>query len=652
MNQVEQTGGHLEAELQPAGFHTELPLFPQKDNFWRPIIPYMRQANDFKDYTSKNDEAITRIDKRFMESLDHIEERQSEYTQEHRSLSSSVTAAEAYLKIHQELVSKSVSASEINDFYLLCLDLNTRVSRFTVNALPKDYFSRPQSMMVQNRDIKLYILDLLKNQERKVPSWFEGDRAEWVIFLFNHAMFGKLLEPEISDKNGDTEHDFLSFTFSDSLPDWISTISTAEVDLEVVKDELDQDEKSKKATTEQIQQTYLQVKRLTEYSFQKKQTIEQYVQTSKEHLFQGVDSFTKIIIYLGYTKGYRDEVDIHKAFDFSDLSGIVSFLERRQLSSDEAAVSFVQQFLEKYPFEQELVALWIEKKIKEGKDADDFTATVPDWFVDFVTGSEDNNSRFFSELRKTNKRKHDAIKFGILPFTSILNDEEVEYLKELREDRPEMRLAEYIMEVADVIALHMRQIDFLGIPDVNFHRMNKDFSKFSKNLLIHNAELTHKDLNNAYEQYWFGEAVGGEEQVEKKDEIEEIVQEAEDFVQEVDVGRLSGWSLSYTPEYIIDANRLDTINGETLEECKEALGESMRRNHKSISIKLSSVINALDDFVGLPENVRALWPKKIIKGEEFYKIKRGAVRIFCKIDPEKKTLIFSLYQKQDFHYDL
>jgi mRNA-degrading endonuclease RelE of RelBE toxin-antitoxin system len=45
-----------------------------------------------------------------------------------------------------------------------------------------------------------------------------------------------------------------------------------------------------------------------------------------------------------------------------------------------------------------------------------------------------------------------------------------------------------------------------------------------------------------------------------------------------------------------------------------------------------------------------MWIKEEIDGVEYYKLKRGAVRIFCILDPEGQSISFFPYQKKALSY--
>ena len=101
--------------------------------------------------------------------------------------------------------------------------------------------------------------------------------------------------------------------------------------------------------------------------------------------------------------------------------------------------------------------------------------------------------------------------------------------------------------------------------------------------------------------------------------------------------------------YHLETGR-EQVVGKTLEEYEESIDALFQKSGRAISIKTSSMVRALDWFLGIPEEFLRIWPKEEVDGVEYYKVKRGAVRIFCHLDRNNQEMTFFPYQKDDMAY--
>jgi len=74
-----------------------------------------------------------------------------------------------------------------------------------------------------------------------------------------------------------------------------------------------------------------------------------------------------------------------------------------------------------------------------------------------------------------------------------------------------------------------------------------------------------------------------------------------------------------------------------------------KRNIKTV-IKSKSIANALDYYVGLPENVRQLMPKESLGEYSWDKLKRGKLRIVARIEDE--DLFFHIFPRKEWKRDM
>jgi hypothetical protein len=81
---------------------------------------------------------------------------------------------------------------------------------------------------------------------------------------------------------------------------------------------------------------------------------------------------------------------------------------------------------------------------------------------------------------------------------------------------------------------------------------------------------------------------------------------------------------------------------------EEDLGAFMRREGIPTVVKPSSVLHAIDHYLNLPDDVRAVMPHEDIGTMSWPKLKRGRLRILLRIDGDR--LLFHIYARRDWAY--
>ncbi|CAN5185387.1 hypothetical protein BH09PAT1_BH09PAT1_1210 [soil metagenome] len=131
---------------------------------------------------------------------------------------------------------------------------------------------------------------------------------------------------------------------------------------------------------------------------------------------------------------------------------------------------------------------------------------------------------------------------------------------------------------------------------------------------------------------------------------EQFTEETNQEIAALAAGNLSGWKIYYAHDRRTDADHLELLPGESMEEREEALSNFIGTNNISCNIKPGSIVNALDWLVEVPDGVEQLRHKKTVGKEEFKKIKRGDVRLLYKVDRDEQKIVFFIHQKKAYSY--
>lgn len=640
-------------ELPVAQSVTELDLFPERKSTGLDLERYIDWGDNFVGMSSSIINSLNRLNDKMVGIQERLRHKIVDLVEQADAARSSLSVGKAYLLIHDELQSSGVSEAEISKLFLQCLETNTRSvegmtkyhDRGSTNVAAIDSGSAIRNGRVRQKEA----------MKSHAPSWFTGSHQEWVYRYFNYTYFPRLLEPEkfktIATREGQmfmpSSDIDLGVTQRDAYPDWLDDLENGTLEVEKVQVEIDEDQRELDYTEEQYNQALRQDAISEELYMQRDMKGTRYIQEHKTELLKGANTLPKLLVFLEATSKFTDdEPEIFKEYDLKTEQGRNVFDRRTIIAPEQAAKTVIENFIEQYPYSTELLGLWFEKKIHESAVTPSAKESLDTWFSDIILSDPKDRSELLTRLRGENKRAHDTLKFDILPFSDILDSQEKEYLGNLQQDKGDITYGEFIMEVAELISLRVQR-EGVGIDTKEFKRKQDEFKRFSRNMLVNH----HTELIDLF--YDAREYISSRAKFTVADAPENIVVVApETFLQTQQEGELRKWSAEYSPKYRIDPSETQKIAGATLMELEESLERYMQGEHLNISIKLSSVINAVDGFVGMPDMVRALWPKMVIDGTEFYKIKRGAARIFCWLDNENKRVVFSLYQKESFHYDL
>lgn len=651
-------------EAQPHSEHatvrpiTELDLFPKRppqreafhryvDDHFNPFSAKYMTANDSA--RSTQDKINGMIDK----NLDLKEEAEGRYAVAH----SGIAAGSVYLKMHEELSDRGVGKEDIDRLFLLCLDINTEESEEkrlgTNEQMRANELIWVKSTRVQSPRVKR-VRELMTD----APAWFPKSE-DWGTFLYEHSFFSYYLHPDgYKIRNGPngksyikrTDKDFEGeHTFRDSMPDWLTNRS-GEIDISEVAAELGADVAEKEQADQETVRLHEQRKRLRFYGDQKVMQTAHFLQLEKEKLFQQTNTFTKLMVYLYGTDTVRDDPEALLFSADMDSAAIQRLVGRKIIDTEQSVANAVDSYLSNNPYSSELLALWLERKAVDGKITDSMHNPVNQKMVDVLVEDPRTRPTTLSTLKDEDKRVHDAIKFDILPFIDLLGLDEKEYLSDFSAENPGFTVGDFIMEAASVISQKMNRDKGTQNFTPDFQRKLDEFMRFSKNTIIHNYNFFANQVFTAYE----GEEQVPEPQEEQADtpilQEDEIDDRLDEIIRSEEVGNLEGWSLGYTQKRVVREGSVDLLQGATLDERRDALDKYMVRHDITLSIPLSSVMRALNEFVVKDDETLRKWDKKPINGQSFYKIKRGAGRIFCQLDRQEKKLVFFVHQKDDYYY--
>ena len=391
-------------------------------------------------------------------------------------------------------------------------------------------------------------------------------------------------------------------------------------------------------------------------------------------ILEGLQKIVNQIIYLDSYISEKGEKSMERlrAFvneqfadfqNFAELILVLKVFDSENMA--ETAMDIMQSFTENKNLvvNDEPIALYIEKKLREGKIIDSVQEHITPSLIEVFTSvlehikaqkNGNTSKNEFLALKTTNKKAFDALNYGIKPFLEILSLDEISFMQELLKDSNGIPMESFIWDMVSLISLRFENISSLDELSEKqrgaIYYLNKFTTSFLRNHLAWAYEQIRQALHD--EDQDKKTTPGSHQQVFEQRTLlpDDLQKEIDDTIEDIQQGNLMGWRIFYADNRSLDSSHVAEIGGKSLTEREQALQEFFVQEGISATIKPGSIIRALEWIVGVPEEVEQVRMTKAIEGKVFKKVKRGKARIFYILDRDQEIIVFFTHQKKDWAY--
>lgn len=613
-----------------------LELLIQKD---QPILQVRLQEGDaFRSHIGKANKVSREHYDVTRSKQDRLAKSFDEANQNLSAINSSQTISVVYLKMLDDF-GYSLDPGEFKEYFLDCLSFNNENSEKSFDSTPEQ--TAFNAVLASKGKTPPHIVDLIKKIDRQpVRNWFKGNTNEWRNFIRTCSNFSQYIKlgdsvttknlPEWFKKKREENLDgfkLLGSTQLDHYPDWLFDWQDGLPDPVVVEKDIAEDE-DQRELVRRVWQGYLsQHDGLDDDRNAKHDKGIIHFEKWRRKLEGNTNSLVEAMIYFDATTGVYE----HLSVDGSNNEEIDTVSE--PLSPEESRKRVINDFVEKYRFETDVVALWLDEQLAHGE----FLPQVLDWF------SGPRKDEELHGLKGRDKKLHNLIKYQLAPFFSVLSTEEKDYILELASSG--QSTAQTTLDIAEIFSSHLKSGMISDHPKIEadvIKTVGKWINKFE------DPQLKQR-LRSVIQGNFTPVNAPVKETEQASVETTTMQEEVAEDIEELRVTSLSAWKRYWIRDYNPE-DKSTPVDGENMNEIVEHLDELFETHGESYSIKTSSIINALDWFIRVPEEIKRMWIKEEIDGVEYYKLKRGAVRIFCILDPEGQSISFFPYQKKALSY--
>ena len=533
---------------------------------------------------------------------ERMEEQLGQSSMQVVSSMSFITCDMAYLKFLEDFETKGLSKQEIFDFFKLCLYNNSQTSQVYI-------LSEAETERASIRDrspdfLQTQVAPLFQKAVNHIPPWFKGSPAEYVFLMNKYSSFGTLLQPEIYTLSNDARLKWEKQRARDILEgkkpadSWAATIPKA------IPDWVDDDNPPDKEAIEKEL-----INDLAEYEL----SIQE--RASKIRAINYLDSSFK-----DKHQKNRDRLQVRWdliRMENPKLGDFLSFLALKPEGDSDSKIRYYIDLPDR-TLDPEAQSLWIEENMKKTGIIQDGNLTTEGkkilnlMFFNLrgLSSQEERQKLFF--LRGRNKKAHDTLRFILQPIINFLDDEDILLLNDfLSEGGTEA--GAFISFFADILVSRLES--YKTGEDPNLDQSLKEFREFLGKFLRNNW----RELFQKFNDVLFTDSVETE-----KPEIELIglaQEDAEAAIYEEEIkafttGNLSDWKVIYSCDQTTYPSSLAEVSGKSLDEKSGALGKLLLRLGVSNSIKVTSIVNAIDWKTQGPEEIEQMVPAIIIKCEK------------------------------------
>lgn len=548
-----------------------------------------------------------------------------------------ISASASYLKLWEEFSKHNISQQDFKEYFIKCFYINSE----TVTRLDqKDWKEKERA----NMEIVINSKSKVRNREKiaarvagKPPVWFNGNTSEWIKKIATDSIFSALFDATINPYIAAEVTSVIGFTEHESIPDWMENLDTKNPSLEEVELELSDDQKELGYLKAHTQKMKNSLERMRDFYF------DQFIKTvKKSEEFRR--SMMPVNTRMSDIVSFLHAVEDRSEFKIETWGSNPSPEDLRKSGVGYAEwIDKYYKSLNELPASEEFIAIWMENKFKEA--GLNVSTIITEDIAEELTLFEERDEEKLKTYKESNKKMYYNLNNEINPLLRLASVDEREYLKQLIKESQGLSLESVIWEFSYLISRNQFDAN-----DRNQEKSFKEIKRTGELWLRRNWMWAFNELRRASsneeksEERQFAAGDGEDQEIEKLDQ-----QNEEDAISEKE-GTLSDWDIQYSTNRRIQGSGLVNIHGNSLDEKQERLEELLLKEGHQVSIKSSSVINALDWVATIPDEIYYMMPKMNVDGVDFTKVKRGAVRLLLKRDKENKNIVFFLHQKKAMNY--
>lgn len=557
----------------------------------------------------------------------------------------------------EELGEKGVEDQQIYNIFLTSLLYNINLSDKVVNK-KNDGFSKTTITKVLNQlPIKSFCFDP-KNR----PPQFE-DEEEWANYLASRLLLSRVVSSSEADKYWER----LGFqipqerllTFPNYLPSWFYRNPETLPKREEVEAELENDF----CTVEELypEITSLAAKRgyLTDKLYHKSEKVrdlsESLQLTFNFSRFHYLSQLTTVLSC--------KEINNERVEEYLDFYIGLYPSARNELSLSGDLTVWLKDIFENHEVNMNAqgIALWLESRLTKLKGVSDinkpFNQELTKMLTEFMC--PDSERQIPSNMKSNDPKLYRFLKYEFGPFLSVFSQDRINQFVELWRLSDDLPISEWIwdLSVQSIEAIHNDEMD--EVNSLNRKVYLNQIIKFSNSWLAKNWQWLYQEtIKKVFEE-------GDSEVVLQRDcpdslsevsEMKKVTEEMEKETEEMERwSGLNGWNVYLTSKPLrpLESCFWNPISTDSKEDFLNGLSEVIHDLGLSVSIKQSSIVNALSSIVEFDdEHERRLDNYETDDGIKLCKLRRGRDRIlYLKLNGrERRDLVFYLYHKEADDY--
>lgn len=545
------------------------------------------------------------------------------------ALLSSQTYSAFFLKLREELILNPphIGENEFMDFFYKCVDINLVIGH------------------KRDKEVEAIVNQMSDN----IPSWFNGDIRRWKLFLVDHSTFPQYLNSEhISGqkklkKSGRIAADdakLLGLVVRGETPDWMEKEGFPNIS--EVEAEMEEDRFERLRGFDEARKAEAQIRKIHQYQedINKKSLL--WIEKRKDTAFPSINEFPNIVTYIWVVSGYGKLDTKDKAIE--DLTSLEIMAHIKTNTGSDTILRSLEVLPSQPLLGKEFVALWIENYlINEG-----IVTSTQNSLTKQTISTLSSMLKGYDEIKKEDIPK--KLYYEVRPLVALLSDSEKQYLRELMEDSVGNTTEYIIWEFAEAISARLKTAQ----SDINEQQTKtaiKHLGEFTQKWLRKNYEWAYQQLKSSVRSSF--EADQSATSISRIEEAEAVIKsdsETDDTMEIAIQGNLSGWKLYLLPEIDVDTLEPVELSGNDLAAKQKWLEDYISVNKVSHDGKISSLINAIDWLVTVPQETEQIRMYKDVKGRRYKKLKRGGMRILYQLSTEDKTIQFHPHKKKDWSY--
>lgn len=549
-----------------------------------------------------------------------------------------ITTSAAYLEVGELLANYNLTKKEFDELFIRLFKTNSDFSgaysspRVSISENERRY-------QADNNSFKIAVK--ARKEAGDPPSWYKKGKEDWWTFYSDIANFEQILLDR-TKRTGDEDPYHgkkIGFTSIEDAPDWFDRLGTlSSPDREEIKKDLDDDLEERDSVSKYVEGLFTKSELLETQMDERWRKGCVRFEKRRRALFPKGSSFAEYVTYLHATENTTEYAsDIFERLDYLTL-------RRTSLNPEASREKAIGKFAEEFPMTEDVIALYFEKKFKEAGLTP--KAVLGKELIESMKQFRTEDQDELKKLKESDKKLFNILNFEINPLLRLLNPEEMDYFSEFLDGLEGSKFEEAIWEMAYLVSRNQYSTE-----DERAKKNMQDIRRFTKTWLKLNWEWAYGELGKKLN----GEAkTMQQQQVFTEEPIDETLEsegaDVRQTLDEIDRGNLSDWKVVMTTNRRTDSVGLEEVSGETLHDREISLDRLLLDEGQQVSIKNSSVINALDWAANLPDEVFYMMPKMTVNGEEFTKVKRGSVRILLRRDRKNKEMLFFLHQKKAMSY--